>query len=66
MKRRLVLAVAFALLLLLGAAYLWGPSQTPPTQKPLFTLSAANFREFETAFDEGADAPRLLLLLSPT
>jgi hypothetical protein len=39
---------------------------TPATHKPLLTLSNTNFNEFEAAFDEGADAPGLVLLLSPT
>ncbi len=66
MKRKSVLGLAFALLLVLAGVYLWGPSQTPPTQKPLTVLSTANFPEFASAFDEGGDAPLLLLLLSPT
>lgn len=66
MKTRVVLFAALAALLVLAGIYLWGPSNTPPWQKPLLTLSAANFSEFEAAFDEAADAPRLLLLLSPT
>lgn len=67
MKRRAVLILAaLAALLFFTGMYLWGPSKTPPTQKPLYTLSTANFSEFETGFDEAADAPRLVLLLSPT
>ena len=66
LKRRVLIFAALAALLLFAGVYLWGPSKTPPTQKPLLTLSAANFTEFEASFDEAADAPRLLLLLSPT
>jgi hypothetical protein len=66
MKRRVAILAAFAALLFSAGLYLWGPSKTPPTQKPLLTLSTANFSEFGAAFDEGADAPRLVLLLSPT
>lgn len=58
--------VALAALLLFAGVYLWGPSKAPPRQEPLLTLSAANFSEFEGSFDKSADAPRLLLLLSPT
>jgi hypothetical protein len=65
-KKRALILVALAALLLLAAAYLSGPSKTPPAQKPLSTLSAANFSAFEAAFDEAADTPRLVLLLSPT
>ena len=66
MKRRAVILAALAALLLFAGVYLWGPSKTPPTQKSLLTLSTANFSEFEATFDELADAPRLVLLLSPT
>jgi hypothetical protein len=66
MKRRAVIFAALVALLLLVGVYFWGPSRTPPTQKPLLTLTTANFNEFEAAFDEAADAPRLVLLLSPT
>ena len=63
--RALILAALTALLFFAGV-YLWGPSKTPPSQKPLLTLSTVNFSEFEAAFDESADAPRVVLLLSPT
>ena len=64
-KRAIVLTAAAALVLLL-VAYLWGPSSVPVGQQPLLSLSRANFGEFEKAFDARAEAPRLLLLLSPT
>jgi hypothetical protein len=38
----------------------------PPGQEPLLTLTNTNFSDFQKAFDDGADAPRLVLLLSPT
>jgi hypothetical protein len=63
-KRAAVLAVAAALLLV--AIYQWRPSSTPPAQEPLFTLSPASFGVFEAAFDREPNAPRLVLLLSPT
>jgi hypothetical protein len=66
MKKRVVVLAALAALLFSVGLYLWGPSKTPPTQKPLLTLSTSNFGEFEAAFDAAADAPRLVLLLSPT
>ena len=62
---RITLLVVVAVALLIGF-YLWGPSTMPAGQQPLLTLSASNFNEFVQAFDGGADAPRLLLLLSPT
>jgi hypothetical protein len=66
MKKRVVILGAFAALVLFAGVYLWGPSNTPPTQMPLLTLSTANFSQFEDAFDEAVDAPRIVLLLSPT
>lgn len=66
MKKAVVIPVAVAVILLVVGVYLWGPSKTPPTQEPLLTLSTANFTQFEVALDEVADAPRLMLLLSPT
>ena len=65
-KKRTLILAGLAALMFSGGLYLWGPSKTPATQKPLRTLSDASFHEFEGAFDEGADAPRLILLLSPT
>jgi hypothetical protein len=66
MKKRAVVLAALVALLFYAGVYLWGPSKTPPTQKPLFTFTTTNFNEFEAAFDDAADAPRLVLLLSPT
>jgi hypothetical protein len=64
-KRLILLAVAAAFVLL-AIVYLWGPSKVPPGQEPLLTLTSANFGDFQRAFNDGADAPRLVLLLSPT
>lgn len=64
--RRAILPAAAAIAVLLLAVYLWGPSSVPAGQKPVLTLSTANFRHFENAFDRDADVPRLVLLLSPT
>jgi hypothetical protein len=70
--RRSVLAVGAAvvlvivLLLLLFARTSWGPSSVPAGQHPLARLSPASFGDFSAAFDTGAAAPRLVLLLSPT
>ncbi len=67
MKKKLFIGVSLAaLLLLLGAAYLWAPGSVPRGQEPLLTLTPASFEEFEKTFDGNADAPRLVLLLSPT
>jgi hypothetical protein len=66
MKRRAIIACVVAALLLAAVAYLWGPSSIPPGQPPLLTLTAANFSEFETAFEADTNVPRVVLLLSPT
>ncbi len=66
MKRRILFVAVLAALLLAACFYFWGPSTAPEGQPPLTALSAANFNEFEAAFDAAADAPRLVLLLSPT
>jgi hypothetical protein len=64
-KRPILPPLATALVLL-AIVYLWGPSKVPPGQEPLLTLTNTNFSDFQKAFDDGADAPRLVLLLSPT
>ena len=66
MKRKAIIAGVVAALLLLVAAYFWGPSSVPQGQPPLLTLTAGNFSEFETAFDGNTSVPRVVLLLSPT
>jgi hypothetical protein len=65
MKRNTII-VGVAVLLLLVAAYFWGPSSVPPGQPHLLTLTPENFHEFQTAFDSDTSASRLVLLLSPT
>ena len=67
MKRKGFIGVAAAaVLVLLAAAYLWGPGSAPSGQAPVVTLSEGNLEEFEKAFDAEADVPRVVLLLSPT
>ena len=65
-KKTAGVVAVLAVPLLLAALYLWGPSRTPSVQPSLLTLSRANLNQFEAAFDATPDAPRLLLLLSPT
>jgi hypothetical protein len=66
MKRRTILIAVAAVVLLLGIAYLWGPSSVPAGQEPLVTLSNANLTEFAASFDADSNAARMVLLLSPT
>ena len=65
-KRRAIVFALAAVSLLLLVVYFWGPASVPAGQEPLLTLSAANFSEFEKAFDADTEVPRLVLLLSPT
>jgi hypothetical protein len=66
MKRRTIVGGVAAILLLLVAAYFWGPSSVPAGQPQLLMLTPENFHEFESAFDGDPSASRLVLLLSPT
>jgi hypothetical protein len=65
-RKRLVGVGVLAVLVLLTAVYLRGPGSAPRGQDPVVTLSEGNLGEFEKAFDADAEAPRLVLLLSPT
>ena len=65
-EKRLIGVGVAAVLMLLGAAYLWGPGSAPPGQAPVVTLSEGSLGEFEKAFDADPGVPRLVLLLSPT
>lgn len=64
--RRAIVWAAVAVVLVFASFYLWGPAKVPPGQESLLTLSSANFSDFEKAFDADSNAPRLVLLLSPT
>ena len=64
--RRIIIVTLPAALVLLLAWYLWGPTSMPPGQEPLTVLSEQNFAQFQNAFNSADDAPRLVLLLSPT
>lgn len=64
--RRGIAVVVVVIVVLLAVGYLWGPGTVPRGQEPMVSLSGQNFGEFEKAFDEDADVPRLVLLLSPT
>jgi hypothetical protein len=67
MKTKRAIALVVAVVgVLLAAGYLWGPGAAPRGQERVVSLSGQNFSEFEKAFDEDADVPRLVFLLSPT
>jgi hypothetical protein len=65
-KKKVIVLALIAVVLVLTAMYVWGPSSVPPGQEPLVALSNKNFSAFENAFERDSDAPRLVLLLSPT
>jgi hypothetical protein len=60
------------LLLIAGLVAAWArvyfrsPGVAPLGQRDVLALNAANFSEFEAAFDTYTDRPRLVLLFSPT
>jgi hypothetical protein len=60
------LTLLAALLLAAGGCSREAAAPAPPALADLTRLSADNAAEFGRAFDEGADRPRLVLLLSPT
>lgn len=66
--RAKMLGLGVVVLILLGAAFclLHSPTTPPAGQPPLARLSAESLEGFAAAFDAGASAPRLVLLLSPT
>ena len=64
--KRAIAVVVVVIGVLLAARYLCGPGSAPRGQEPVVSLSGQNFSEFEKAFDQDADVPRLVLLLSPT
>lgn len=66
MKKKAIISGVGAILLLLVAAYFWGPSSVPPGQPQLLTLTSDTFHEFQAAFDGDTRAARLVVLLSPT
>jgi len=65
-KKRFIFVFKAAVLVLLGILCLCGSSLAPAGSGSLITLSGANFRQFETAFDNDVQVPRLVLLVSPT
>jgi hypothetical protein len=65
-KKKVIVLAVIAIVLLLAAMHLWGPSSVPRGQEARVALSNANFADFENAFDGNLDTPRLVLLLSPT
>jgi hypothetical protein len=66
MKKKLMVTVVVVVAVVLVAFYLRTPGRVPAGQQPLVTLSSSNVGQFESAFDDRADIPRLVLMFSPT
>ena len=66
MKRKYILGVVLAALLLAAIVYLYGGSQSPSGQPPLRNLTADNIAEIRNEFNAAKGEVRILLLLSPT
>ena len=66
--RRTVLILALLAVAVAGGAgwYYWGPVATPEGQPSLADITPQTLDEFRTAFNEAADKPRIVALLSPT
>ena len=67
MNIRRVLITALALAIIAGVfVYLYAGSSVPLGQHPLVRLNAANFAEFENAFNASTRSVRVIAMLSPT
>ena len=65
-KLLLVTALLLTSLVAYGAWYVWGPAIPPQGQEGVLELNAQNIAQLQTAFNEAADRPRIIALLSPT
>jgi len=67
MRRTALILALWAGAVAVGAGwYYWGPVATPAGQPPLAEITPQTLDEFRAAFNEAADKPRLVALLSPT
>jgi len=67
MKRTVLILALLAVAVAGGAGwYYWGPVATPEGQPPLAEITPQTLGDFGAAFNEAADKPRLVALLSPT
>ena len=66
MKRKYIIGMVVALLLLGALIYVYGGSQAPPGQPPLRSLTAQNVGEIKSEFNAAKNEVRVLVLLSPT
>jgi hypothetical protein len=65
-KAKYITLLIVAVLAFVAYWYYWGSSRTPPGQPPLTSLVPGNLDQFKSAFNDAADRPRLVLLVSPT
>jgi len=66
MKRKYIISMGVALLILGALIYLYGGSQAPLGQPPLRSLTAQNVGEIKSEFNTAKNEVRVLVLLSPT
>ena len=67
MKRTVLIPALLAVAVAGGAGwYYWGPVATPAGQPPLAEITPQTLGDFRAAFNEAADKPRVVALLSPT
>jgi len=65
-RRKIVLIVLVAALLIVGAWYQFGGHRTAPGQQPLAELNAASLDQLRADFNAASNETRMILLLSPT
>lgn len=66
MKRRLVLGVILAAILIAGFVHFYAGSEVPPGQPPLQSFTPESVAGIKNAFNAAAGDARVLVLLSPT
>jgi hypothetical protein len=65
-KVKYVFLAISVVLALSGGWYYLVATRTPRGQPPLTSLTPSNLEQFKQQFNDAADRPRMVLLLSPT
>jgi hypothetical protein len=66
MRRRHIVGIGIAAILVLAAYYFYGGSSVPKGQQPLLRLNPSNLPLLTDAFNRSRDSVRVLVLVSPT
>lgn len=66
MKRKHILWIVTAVVVIGAGYYFFGGNTTPKGQPPLARVNDQNISELKTAFNNSAASTRLLVMLSPT